>query len=339
MTARVITDESLEMLCHSARDPVIAVDQDGRVCLCNPAAETAFSVSTTDILGHPIDEHPALQLLIPLYHQVMKQGGATRERLTLPSGRTYRVQLLITPAADSVAAPDEPVPLDETGSEFPDLMREIVHELKIPIASAKSFIDLTGASGRLNKKQAAFAQRAQLSLAAMLNLVHELLDIAWIESGGELQDDSMDLATLVRHVAAQLEGYAQYRNVEITLDLPPEGCVIQGDERRLQSAISNLVGNAIKYSPNGGPVDVGVMSHDNHVTVRVEDHGIGIAAEHLPYLFQRFYRIHTPETSRIEGTGLGLAIVKTIVEKHSGEVFVESEPGKGSVFGFQLPLR
>jgi signal transduction histidine kinase len=114
--------------------------------------------------------------------------------------------------------------------------------------------------------------------------------------------------------------------------------VIQGDERRLQSAISNLVSNAIKYSPNGGPVYVTVVPNEKTVTLRVEDHGIGIAPEHLSYLFQRFYRVHTPETSRIEGTGLGLAIVKAIVEKHGGEVFVQSAPGEGSVFGFRLPL-
>jgi two-component system phosphate regulon sensor histidine kinase PhoR len=338
MTARIITHESLEMLCHSVPDPVVAIDQNAKVCLCNPAAETAFNVRSADILGLSIREHPALKLLIPLYDQVAETHSAAQEQLTLPSGETCQVQLLVTPVMDSAAQPGESVPLDETGSEFPELMREIVHELKIPIASAKSFIDLTGASGRLNKKQAAFAQRAQLSLAAMLNLVHELLDIAWIESGGELQDDSMDLTTLVQHVATQLEGYAQYRQVEITLDLPPEGCVIQGDERRLQSAISNLVSNAIKYSPNGGPVYVTVVPNEKTVTLRVEDHGIGIAPEHLSYLFQRFYRVHTPETSRIEGTGLGLAIVKAIVEKHGGEVFVQSAPGEGSVFGFRLPL-
>jgi two-component system phosphate regulon sensor histidine kinase PhoR len=338
MTARVITHESLEMLCHSVQDPVVAVDQDARVCLCNAAAESAFHIHAADIIGRPINEHPGLEPLISLYNQAAESHSAAQEQLVLPSGQTYQVQLLITPSLESAAAA-EPVPLDETGNEFPDLMREVVHELKIPIASAKSFIDLTGASGRLNKKQAAFAQRAQLSLAAMLNLVHELLDIAWLESDGELQDESTDLTTLVRHVATQLEGYAQYRNVEITLDLPPDGCVIQGDERRLQSAISNLVSNAIKYSPNGGPVYVVVVPNEKAVTLRVEDHGIGIAPEHLPYLFQRFYRIRTPETRRIEGTGLGLAIVKAIVEKHSGEVFVESTPGEGSVFGFRLPLR
>jgi signal transduction histidine kinase len=193
MTARIITHESLEMLCHSVPDPVVAIDQNAKVCLCNPAAETAFNVRSADILGLSIREHPALKLLIPLYDQVAETHSAAQEQLTLPSGETCQVQLLVTPVMDSAAQPGESVPLDETGSEFPELMREIVHELKIPIASAKSFIDLTGASGRLNKKQAAFAQRAQLSLAAMLNLVHELLDIAWIESGGELQDDSMDL--------------------------------------------------------------------------------------------------------------------------------------------------
>ena len=172
----------------------------------------------------------------------------------------------------------------------------------------------------------------------MLSQVHEILDMSWLETGGELTLCQTDLNRLVRHVASLLEGYARNSGVEFILDLPPEGCTVEGDERRLQSAIGNLIGNAIKYSPNGGPVHISVETDTTSAIFRVADHGVGIPAEHIPRLFQRFYRVRVPETRRIEGSGLGLAIVKAIVEKHKGEIFVQSEPGEGSVFGFTLPL-
>jgi signal transduction histidine kinase len=217
-------------------------------------------------------------------------------------------------------------------------MREIVHDLKVRIASAKGFIDLIDASGDLSSKQQTFAQRAHLSLTSMLSQVNEILDMSWLEAGGELDSCQTDLNKLVQRAVKELEGYARHSRVEITLDLPPEGCTVEGDERRLASAIGNLVGNAIKYSPNGGPVRVSIETNNATATFRVEDHGIGIPAEHLPRLFQRFYRVRTPETRRIEGSGLGLAIVKEIIEKHGGQVLVESTPGQGSTFGFSLPL-
>jgi two-component system phosphate regulon sensor histidine kinase PhoR len=136
-----------------------------------------------------------------------------------------------------------------------------------------------------------------------------------------------------------LEAYAQNQGVDLRLHLAADSCPYQGDERRLESAIYNLIGNAIKYSPDGGPVDVFVESHDGNITIQVKDQGIGIQPEHLEDIFENFFRVRTPETQQIEGSGLGLPIVKTVVAKHGGEVMVTSTPGEGSTFGFSLPAQ
>jgi two-component system phosphate regulon sensor histidine kinase PhoR len=337
MTERIIQHNALTVLARTVFDAVIAVDRSMRICLINSAAEAAYGLSEDDVLGTRLDEHAAFQSLVALAQWAITSGETAREQTVLPSGETRWVHVLITPEA----APDTPrLPLGMRADDADavDPMREIVHDLKVRIAATKGFLDLVEASGKLSDKQRKFMQRAHLSLTSMLSHVNEILDMSWLEAGGTLDLCLTDLNKLAQRAVKELEGFAQHSGVTITLDLPPEGCTVNGDERRLASAIGNLVGNAIKYSPQGGPVHVSITTNNQTATFRVEDHGIGIPAEHLPRLYQRFYRVRTPETRRIEGSGLGLAIVKEIIEKHDGEVFVQSVPAQGSTFGFTLPL-
>jgi two-component system phosphate regulon sensor histidine kinase PhoR len=337
MTERIIQFSALTVLTRSVFDAVVAVDRDRRICLINPVAESVFGVNADDVLGTRLDEHPVFQPLVALAQWAIASGDTAREQVVLPTDESRWVHLLVTPEAVP-SKPHLPLGVRRGEEEVADPMREIVHDLKVRIASAKGFIDLVAASGELSDKQCGFIQRAHLSLTSMLSQVNEILDMTWIETGGELDRCQTDLNKLAQRAVKELEGYARHAHVQIALDLPPEGCAVEGDERRLASAIGNLVGNAIKYSPGGGPVHVSVKADSDTAIFRVEDHGIGIPAEHLPRLFRRFYRVRTPETRRIEGSGLGLAIVRAIVEKHGGQVFVESTPGQGSVFGFSLPL-
>jgi two-component system phosphate regulon sensor histidine kinase PhoR len=338
MTERIIQHNALAALVRGMRDAVIVIDRDRNIRLANPTVEDLFGLTASEIVGTRLDDYPVFQSLVTLAQWAIFSGEPAREQIALSSGKTVWIHLLVAPDFEAgVPRLSLGIPHPNDGEPV-DPMREIVHDLKVRIASAKGFIDLVGASGDLNDKQRGFAQRALLSLESMLSQVHEILDMTWLDAGGALNLVETDLARLVRHAVSHLEGYAHHSNVEMVLDLPPDGCLIEGDERRLESAISNLVGNAIKYSPNGGPVRVSVETEDNAAVFRVVDSGVGIPAEHIPRLFQRFYRVRTADTRRIEGSGLGLAIVKEIVEKHGGQVFVLSAPGQGSVFGFSLPL-
>jgi PAS domain S-box-containing protein len=335
MTERIIQHNALTVLARTVFDAVIAVDRSMQICLVNSAAEAAYGLSEEEVLGTRLDEHAAFQSLVALAQWAISSGETAREQTLLPSGETRWVHVLITPEATSDTAR---LPLGMRTGESVDPMREIVHDLKVRIAATKGFLDLVEASDDLSDKQKKFMQRAHLSLTSMLSQVNEILDMSWLEAGGALDLCLTDLNKLAQRAVKDLEGFAHHSGVTITLDLPPEGCTVNGDERRLTSAIGNLVGNAIKYSPQGGPVHVSITTHNQTATFQVKDHGIGIPAEHLPRLYQRFYRVRTPETRRIEGSGLGLAIVKEIIQKHDGEVFVQSVPAEGSTFGFTLPL-
>ncbi|MBN1563266.1 MAG: HAMP domain-containing histidine kinase [Anaerolineae bacterium] len=337
MTNRIIDHDTLANLCNNLFEAVIAIDQERRICLFNHAAEATFNLPMAEVLGTQLTDHPVLQSLVPLADWVIATDEFARQEFTLESGARRWVQMFV--ASENVHGQGK-VKLaarKDSTNQAADPMREIVHDLKVRIASAKSFIDLVEASGDLNASQQKFAQRAHLSLVSMLSQVHEILDMTWLDSGGKLERVQTDLNDLIQRAVMHQEGYAVYANIDITLDLPPDGCVLQGDERRLSSAIGNLVSNAIKYSPDGGPVIVRLVRENRAITLSVQDHGLGIAAEFLPNIFQRFYRVRTPQTRRIEGSGLGLAIVKAIVEKHGGTVFVQSVEGAGSTFGFTLP--
>jgi signal transduction histidine kinase len=147
------------------------------------------------------------------------------------------------------------------------------------------------------------------------------------------------LATMITKVAAGLREQARTKEIVLQLDLPPELPLILGNHVRLDQVVSNLVGNAIKFTRKGGTVTVSAREEKDEVVVEVKDNGIGIAPEDQVHLFEKFYRISSEETSDIEGTGLGLTIVKSIVEAHGGRIWVKSQLGQGSTFGFALPLQ
>jgi signal transduction histidine kinase len=170
----------------------------------------------------------------------------------------------------------------------------------------------------------------------MAELVSDLLDLGKIEAGIGQQKESMDLVVLVRSVVDDLKMSIVNKRQQVKLNVPPQATII-GDPVQLRQVLLNLVGNAIKYSPNQGEIEVTVQTGTSKVEVQVKDTGIGILQADLPYIFDKFYRVGNEQTRDIKGTGLGLAIAKSIVEAHDGRISVTSMPGRGSTFTFFLP--
>jgi two-component system phosphate regulon sensor histidine kinase PhoR len=336
MKVHTIFQETLAIFCESVSDAVVSIDQNQCVWLFNPAAAAVFAISAGEVVGQPLEAHPATQVLIPLFEQTNGSQEAATTEVVLPSGEVYRARLLVVPEHGQTVILSMLADSQPADGRLVDLVDEIGHELRSPIAGAKGSLDVVGAAGTLNEQQAKFMQRAQLNLDHLLGLVDEMLDMTWLEAGGTLKLCEIDLGRLAQRAAARLEGYAHFQEVQMVLELPEE-CLVRGDARRLESAIGNLIHNAIKYSPDGGQVQVSALVDGQTATVRVADQGLGIAAEYLPHIFERFYRVHTPATDQIGGSGLGLTIVKAVVEKHGGTIAVNSLPGEGSVFEFSLP--
>jgi len=232
--------------------------------------------------------------------------------------------------------------LERVRSEF---LGNVSHELRTPIFAVQGFIEtlLDGAvdDPAVNRD---FLFRARLQAERLNNLLNDLIDISRIESGEMRMSFRMfDLQPFLRDFTNEMQPLARAKNIELYFTgnvLPHHEVNVYADKERVKQVLINLVDNAIKYSENGGSIKIELHNADpthDELTVRVVDTGVGIAAEHLPRLFERFYRVDKGRArSSPGGTGLGLAIVKHITEAHHGRISVTSEAGKGSAFQFTL---
>jgi signal transduction histidine kinase len=154
----------------------------------------------------------------------------------------------------------------------------------------------------------------------------------------ESKHEELDITNLLSEIADEFRPQADAKRQSLTLKITGPNAGVQGDSLQLRQALRNLIGNAIKYTPDGGMITVSLVQVANSINIEVKDTGYGIPASDLPHIFDRFYRVRNNGHDDIEGNGLGLAIVKSIVEQHYGNIDVDSEPGKGSCFHLNLPL-
>jgi two-component system, OmpR family, phosphate regulon sensor histidine kinase PhoR len=226
--------------------------------------------------------------------------------------------------------------LERIRSEF---LANVSHELRTPIFSIQGFLEtlLDGAvdDPRVNRD---FIEKAHRHAIRLNTLLTDLIDISRIESGEmKMSLRYFQVEEFLGQLTGDMSPLAARNSVSLSLHLEiPAEMQIFGDRDRLRQVMMNLVDNAVKYTEAGGSVRIRATADEEHCTICVEDSGIGIEAEHLPRLFERFYRVHKDRSRDVGGTGLGLAIVKHIVEAHGGTINVRSTVGKGSVFCFTV---
>jgi signal transduction histidine kinase len=218
-----------------------------------------------------------------------------------------------------------------------EFVSTVSHDLRSPLTSILGYAQMLKTVGTLNDKQQMFVERIMRGANQITELISDLLDIGKIEAGLDMEMVPYDLAAMTGDTVEQFKGQATDKNQKLMYHSPTVPAPVLGNELRLRQVISNLVGNAIKYTPTGGEISATVQVENSTVLLSVQDNGIGIPPADLPYIFDQFYRVKTDETADIQGTGLGLSICKSIVEKHQGHIWVESEPGKGSIFRVSLP--
>jgi two-component system phosphate regulon sensor histidine kinase PhoR len=225
-----------------------------------------------------------------------------------------------------------------------DFVANASHELRTPLASLSGFVETLQGSARNDPT----ARDRFLGIMAeqarrMSRLIDDLLSLSRVELNEHLHpQQAVDLVPIVGHVCDTLSPLARERGVELVLSRGAERLAVLGERDELIRVFENLVENALKYGASGKRVEVTLVSESSggrgEAVVTVRDFGPGIAAEHLPRLTERFYRVDV-ETSRAEGgTGLGLAIVKHILARHRGRLAIESEPGRGAAFTVRIPL-
>lgn len=213
------------------------------------------------------------------------------------------------------------------------------HDLKSPLAAVQSYLNviLGGFVGELNEKQKEMLSRSSARITEFIEMINNILELSQFEAG-QMEMTPLSLPKVVSDAAETLRPMAEEKGLNLSLDLFQEVPQIKGSGIRLKQVITNLVGNAIKFTPSG-EISVRIKEQDNSLAVEVADTGIGISNEDLPKIFDDFYHGLAGDTG-VKGAGLGLSICKKIVEAHSGKIWAESpcpETGKGSKFTFTLP--
>jgi signal transduction histidine kinase len=219
----------------------------------------------------------------------------------------------------------------------------VSHELRTPLNSVLGFSDilLTGAPGGLNDVQREFLGHIKASSERLVQLVNDILDLSRMDAGHfRLSLGPMTPGLPVRQVVAALSGLARDAGVELTVEVAPGLPTVRADGRRVEQVLINLVGNALRFTPSGGSVSLRVVLDETDskaVVYTVSDTGPGIPPEEHGKIWERFYQPAQPPRLATKGSGLGLTIAKHLVEAHGGRIWLSSEVGRGSTFGFSIP--
>ena len=227
--------------------------------------------------------------------------------------------------------------LEQTEERRLELIGNVAHELRTPLASIKSVMEGL-IDGVLPPEQDTFAA-VQREVSRLQRLVGDLQDLSRAEAGQIALDlKPLSPASLVQTVTQYLAPQFQDKGVSLQVDVPPGLPLVRADANRITQVLTNLLGNALQYTPAGGTVGVSAANHAQEVVFTVQDTGIGIAPEHLPHIFERFYRVDKSRSRAGGGSGIGLTIAKHLVEQQGGRISARSAgPSQGSTFTFTLP--
>lgn len=221
-----------------------------------------------------------------------------------------------------------------------DLISIVSHELRSPLTSIKGYVDLliTGDLGAIPAEMKDYLSIVSSNANRLAALIDDMLDLSRIETGKlNMSFGKVEIKYLCDFVFLTMKPQAEQKKLQFSVHVE-EGLSVSGDQERLQQALTNLVSNAIKYTPTEGSVSIRAHRKNGLVAIDVEDSGLGISPENQKKLFQKFFRVKNEMTRNIGGTGLGLCIAKSIVEAHDGYIELESEEGKGSRFTLSLPV-
>lgn len=326
---------NLNTVLRDIQDAVIVVDHDMRILLVNQAARDAFKLAG-QVVGQPLItliQHPRV---IALFDQHKLRPKNWQAEIALEDGRILQGYLSVLNGIGFGAIMHDITRLKELDRIKSEFVSIVSHDLRTPLTAIRGYVSLLSRAGPLNSQQQEFVTRVENSMTNIVDLIADLLDIGRIEAGLDWEMESIQLQTVIHEAAQQQQPGAAAKHQTLTVKVPDLSPIL-GNAQRLRQVAANLIGNAVKYTPDNGRVEVLLREDSDFLVLQVRDTGIGISLEDQRRIFDKFYRVESELTDNISGSGLGLAIVKAIVEKHGGRVWVESEMGKGSTFTVLLP--
>ena len=322
-------------------DGVLIASHDDRVQLLNPAAERLFGYTNDEALGHSVVEVIRHHVLVELWNSTKKGESKT---ITLETGAEHKfLQVIGIPLGEQLPGRSMLLFQDLTQLHRLEIVRKdfisnISHELRTPMASLKALSE-TLLDGALDDPAVAkrFIVRVDTEVDNMTFLVNELLELSRIEAGRtNLEFQRIKPCDLMRKPYERMLLQAERAGLSLTMDCNGDLPAVIADPDRIAQVFINLLHNAIKFTPNGGHIQMGAWIHEDKVVFMVRDNGIGIPEKDLNRIFERFYKVDRARSGG--GTGLGLSISKHMVEAHGGYIWAESEEGKGSSLFFAIPI-
>ncbi len=342
-------------IVDSLTSGILAVDLDNRVLFVNRALSQRLGIHRDAWLGRPVAE----LFRVVESHLPAKQASFSRLDGLRDSVRTHSREVEWSNGERIVHLREDSGPLrDESGQlvgrlfAYHDLSWEKTidqmksefisiasHELRTPMTSIKGSVDLilSGCTGEVSAETLELLEVAHSACDRMIRLMDDILDLSKIEAGQiKLRLAPIDLAEAVEHSLRSLKSLADQDEISLKIERPQNLPWVEADRDRIEQVITNLVSNAIKFSPAKGEVGISLSAHNDWVSCSVSDQGCGIKEEDLDRIFAKFQQLGPPQ--RGKGTGLGLAITHALVTEHKGKIWVESRAGEGSRFVFSLPV-
>jgi two-component system phosphate regulon sensor histidine kinase PhoR len=316
---------------------ILIFDAQAYLLFANPAGQKLFDGWEPEP-GRKLLANSGYESLRQLLDKAIHSQDSLIEEIVWPDKRIFSAEISRVQAGSYAVVLYDVTRFKEREKLKNEFFATAVHDLRSPITSIIGFSHLLKAAGSLNASQSDFVQRVQQTALHMSELLEDILYLATFDLGAEAEKEAVDISRLLFEIAGEFQSQAALYGQLLVFEKTEPQVIVPGNEAQLRRMLRNLIGNAVKYTPEGGAITLSLEIESNKAKIRVRDTGYGIPASDLPYIFERFYRVRNNGYDQVEGNGLGLAIVKTIAGQHGGNVGVESEVGKGSRFTLTIPL-
>jgi PAS domain S-box-containing protein len=339
-----------EAVIRSVAEGVVVVDAEGKVIMMNPAAERLLGVSSKEKIGKSLLEGLKEEQLISLAKNSPNKGSREIELVSAhdETKKVLRASTAVVENENGQTVGMVSVLSDITKQKELDRMKEnfvasVSHELRTPLVAIDKSLSLIldKNTGEINETQKQFISIAERNLKRLGLLVNDLLDLSKLEAGKmELKRQPSSIDKVIRESVDGLKNWAETKSIHIETRIEQNLPDLNINPEKVIQVLNNIIGNAIKFTPEKGSIfiEAKLNNRGREVRVSVADTGIGITQEDLPRVFDKFYQSGERVSTDITGTGIGLAIAKEIVQLHGGKIWAESEKGSGAKFIFSLPL-
>lgn len=341
--------ENINAVIRNMGEGLLVVDKSGKILMANPAAQNMLGADEKDLIGKMVKDNLKDEHLLALYRgdsapeevkeiELLGKDETTKRILRASNARVENEDGqtigMMTVLSDVTKIRE----LDRLKSEF---VSHVSHELRTPLVAMQKNLALIlkEVVGKINEEQKELLSLVDENLQRLTRLINDLLDFSKIEAKKmEWNRQKADIVLLIKKVVFSFRNWALEKKIDLKAELPERPIELYLDSDRITQAVTNLVSNALKFTPANGTIQIDLKEEKNVVRISVEDTGIGIEEKDRQRIFNKFEQVKLNRPYGISGTGLGLSITKEIIEGHGGRIWVESEINKGSKFIFELPV-